>query len=253
MLVVSLVALLFIAGCTKKLDLVPTNDVTAETVYSTPEGYRQAIAKVYGAMALIGNGGATGSRDIPQEIYPDEGSSDFLRQLWNFQCVTTDEAVWTYTDRFDPVGLHQFNWTSDHPSVKALYYRSFFQITLANDFIRQASDENLSKRNISGTEVDNIRLFQAEARFLRAFQYWVLMDLFGNPPFVTENDAIGVGLPKQIQRKELFNYIESELKALESILPAPRANEYGRADRGAVWALLSRIYLNAEVYAGAAR
>ena len=81
------------------------------------------------------------------------------------------------------------------------------------------------------------------------------MDLFANPPFVTENDVIGQTIPKQIQRKDLFDYIESELKAIDAdLLPAKAiTNEYGRADQAAAWALLARIYLNAEVYAGAQR
>src|ERR1019366_9022099 len=95
--------------------------------------------------------------------------------------------------------------------------------------------------------------YRAEARFLRAFQYWVLMDLFGNPALVTENDPIGDYIPKQIQRADLFNYIESELKGVDSNLVAPRQNEYGRADQAAAWALLARMYLNAEVYLGAGK
>jgi len=79
------------------------------------------------------------------------------------------------------------------------------------------------------------------------------MDAFGNPSFATENDAIGAAMPPQIKRADLFNYIESELKELENSLPAPRTNEYGRADRAAAWALLARMYLNAEVYTGTAK
>jgi hypothetical protein len=79
------------------------------------------------------------------------------------------------------------------------------------------------------------------------------MDLFGNPPFVTEATAIGGAPPTQASRTEIFNYIESELKAIEPNMPAPRTNEYGRADKGAVWALLARMYLNAQVYTGTAR
>src|SRR5207249_4126077 len=82
------------------------------------------------------------------------------------------------------------------------------------------------------------------------FQYWVLMDLFGNPPFVTESSAIGAAPPPQASRSQVFGYIESELKAIESSMPA--TNEYGRATKAAVWALLARLYLNAEVYTGTA-
>ncbi|HEY4147295.1 MAG TPA: RagB/SusD family nutrient uptake outer membrane protein, partial [Chitinophagaceae bacterium] len=124
---------------------------------------------------------------------------------------------------------------------------------LANDFINQSSDANLSSRGLTGAAADSIHYYRAEARFLRAYQYWVLMDLFANPPFATENDPIGAFIPKQIQRKDLFTYIESELKAIDGSLKAPKTNEYGRADQAAEWALLARLYLNAQVYTGTGR
>ena len=238
------------SACNKKLDLIPTNDKTDDKVYSTSLGYKQALSKVYGAMALTGNAGPAGNGDIPAAIISDEGNSDFLRQLWYLQCLSTDEAGWTYHSNTDPLGIHQMSWSSINQTVAGLYYRSFFQITLANDFIKQASDENLAARGITGTSADSIRMYKAEARFLRAYQYSVLMDLFGNPPFVTEENAIGSGLPDQIQRKDLFTYIESELKAIEPELAPAGTNEYARADQAAAWALLARNYLNAEVYTG---
>ena len=245
--------ILVISSCTKKLDLLPTNDITAETVYKTPAGYKQALAKVYGAFALTGNTGGTGSPDVPSVIISDEGNSDFLRLYWNMQELTTDEAAWTWQNDGGIRGLHELSWSAINPILNGLYYRAFFQITLANEFIRQASDDKLSERGISGTDADNIRKYKAEARFIRAYQYWVLLDMFGNPPFVTENDAIASGLPRQIKRAELFNYIESELKELENELMDAKTNEYPRADRGAAWALLARLYLNAQVYTGSPR
>lgn len=249
-LVVAL-ALAAIQGCTK-LDLAPTNDIIADSVYQSPLGYKRALAKVYGAFALTGNS-TTGSQDIPPEIIQDEGNSDFIRLYWNLQELTTDEAAWTWKGDGGIQGLHELSWSAINPIVNGLYYRSFFQITLANDFIRQSSDENLSRRGIAEADRVEIRKFRAEARFLRAYQYWVLMDLYGSPPFVTEENPIASGVPKQIQRKDLFEYIESELKALETELVTPKMNEYGRADQAAAWALLSRMYLNAEVYTGTAR
>lgn len=238
-----------LVSCTKKLDLLPTNDITAATVYSTPAGYKQAFAKVYGAFALTGNQGPAGNGDV-QGI--DEGFSDFLRLYWKAQELSTDEAVIAWGD----VGIqdfHNMNWSAANPFLKGLYYRSLYQVTLANDFIRQSSDANLSSRGISGTDADNIRRFRAEARFLRAFQYSVLMDLYGSVPLVTENDLIGVTVPQQASRSAIFNYVESELKAIDGSLAAPKTNEYGRADQAADWALLARIYLNANVYTGTAK
>lgn len=238
-----------IPSCHKKLDLLPTNDITAETVYSTPTGYKQALVKVYSAFALTGNN-TTGQPDIPPQIINDEGNSDFLRLYFNLQELTTDEAAWTWQNDAGIKGLKEMSWGATNPIVNGVYYRSFFQITLANDFIRQAADDKLAQRNITGASADSIRTYKAEARFLRAYQYWVLMDLYANPPFVTEADAIGTTIPRQTARAELFAYIEKELKELETLLPAPKQNQYARADRAVAWALLARMYLNAEVYTG---
>src|SRR5690606_16018002 len=84
-------SLFFIASSCTKLDLTPTNDITADKVYNSPTGYKQALAKVYGAFALTGNA-TTGQQDIPSQIIADEGNSDFLRLYWNLQELTTDEA-----------------------------------------------------------------------------------------------------------------------------------------------------------------
>ena len=235
-----------IQSCTKKLDLKPTNDVTSETVYASLAGYKSVLAKVYGSFALTGNQGPAGNGDV-QGI--DEGFSDFFRLFWKAQELSTDEAVISWGD----VGIqdfHNMNWTSNNSFLTGLYYRCMYQITLCNEFIRQAADDQLSKRGLSGSDADNIREFAREARFLRAFQYWVLMDLYGNPPFATEATAIGGAPPPRISRSDLFTYVESELKTIEPGMPAPHSNEYGRADKAAVWALLARLYLNAEVYTG---
>ncbi|HEY4788448.1 MAG TPA: RagB/SusD family nutrient uptake outer membrane protein, partial [Bacteroidales bacterium] len=114
----------------------------------------------------------------------------------------------------------------------------------------ESSESNIGKRGFSGIDADAIRQYAAEARYLRAYYYWVLMDLYGNPPFATESTLAAGDIPKQIKRNDLFVYIESELKTIESTMAAPRSNEYGRADQAAVWALLARMYLNGEVYTG---
>ena len=240
-----------LGSCVKDLDRLPTNEVTAETVYSTPLGYRQAFAKVYGAWATTGNAGPAGNNDL--QGVPDEGPfADFLRTFWYTQELTTDEAILGWNDPGLP-DMHNMSWSANNPILVGLYYRSTFQITLANDFLRQSEDAKLSARGISGADADMIRQFRSEARFIRAFQYWVLMDSYGNPPFFTDADQLGSNVPNQIKRAELFNYIESELKAIEPMMVTPRTNEYGRADQAAVWALLARLYLNAEVYTGTAR
>lgn len=240
------IAFAMITSCSKDLETRPTNDITSEIAYSTPQGYKNVLAKVYGSYALTGNTGP-GSSDLGGI---DAGTSDFLRLFWNAQELTSDEAICAWNDPGLP-DLNFQTWNSSNILLRGLYTRSIFQITVANEFLRESTDAKLSSRGISGNDANEIRKYRAEARFLRAFQYWVLMDLFGNPPFITEDDKVGIALPKQTTRAALFAYVESELKAIEGDLAAPKTNEYGRVDKAADWALLARLYLNAGVYLGA--
>ncbi len=239
-------------SCDKNLDLFPTNDVTPEVVYSTADGYRQSLAKIYGTMALTGNAGPAGAPDV---YYPgsDEGqNADFFRTFWNAQELSTDEAITAWGDPGLP-DFHSLNTSPSNLFLHGVYYKAMYQVAIINEFIRQSTDDKLGSRNITGADADEIRTYRPEVRFLRAFDYWVMMDLFGNPPFATEADLVGGPNPRQIQRAELFDYIESELLDIETQLKAPRTNLYGRADQAAAWALLARLYLNAEVYTGTAK
>ncbi|RYE30326.1 MAG: RagB/SusD family nutrient uptake outer membrane protein [Sphingobacteriaceae bacterium] len=249
LLITGLFAGTTLVSCKKNLILTPNDQITSTQVYSTAAGYKQALAKVYGSYALTGNNGPAGSGDIAGI---DEGTSDFFRLYWEAQELPTDEAVIGWGDAGLP-DFHNMSWSSSNLFLQGLYYRCNYQITLCNEFIRQSSDENLSSRGITGTDATTIGYYRAEARFLRAYQYSILMDLFGNPPFATEANAIGSTTPPQTDRKTLFNYIETELKAIDGSLLAPKQNEYGRADQAAAWALLARIYLNAGVYTGTTR
>lgn len=244
------VAVMFVLASCSKLDLFPTNDTTSETVYATPAGYKQSLAKAYVSMAVTGTNG----RDIPSEIVSDEGNTGFLRQLWYLQCLTTDEAGWNWSGNTDPIGIHQLAWSPATLSVAGLYYRCYYTITVCNSLIAESDAGKVSGRGISGNDAEDIKHYRAEARFLRAYNYWVLLDNFGNVPFTDETYVIGSGvLPEQITRTDLFNYVESELLAIDADLVDARANENGRADKATAWALLSRLYLNAQVYTGTAK
>lgn len=245
------IATCLLSACHKDLDLQPLNANTSEKQYSNFTGYKQVLAKVYGSYSLVSSSGV-GVSDVNIAGISDAGTTDFIRAWWNLQELTTDEALCAWNDPL-LLSFHNINWTSSNVFINAAYARSLYQITVCNEFIRESTDEKLAARGFKETEAAEIRHFRAEARFLRAFQYWVLMDLFGNPPFVTEADPIGKYIPKQISRADLFTYVESELKAIEPDLVAPRQNEYARADRGAAWALLARLYLNAKVYTGTDR
>ncbi|WP_029286349.1 RagB/SusD family nutrient uptake outer membrane protein [Pedobacter sp. R20-19] len=241
--------LLSLNSCKKEdLNLKPTNDVTADDVYATPAGYKNSLVKLYATYALTSPSGSDNS-DVGGL---NAGFSDFFRLFWTSQELTTDEAICAWGD----VGIPELNYSipsNDNQFLRGLYSRSLLQITFCNEFLRESTPEKLASRNITGADATAITRYRAEARFLRAFQYWVLLDAFGNPPFVTEDDNIGKIAPKQIQRAALFSYVESELKAIEGDLADARTNDYGRADKGADWALLARLYLNAQVYTGTAK
>ena len=232
-------------SCLNDLDRFPTNDSTSEKVYANFLGYKQVLAKVYGSYSQVGNNLAS-KDDITMG---DGASADFVRCFFNLQCLTTEEALCTWTDSGIP-DLNFMNWSSSNTFVSGLYYRALYQISLVNEFLRESTEGKVGSRGITGKDAEEIKYFRAEARFLRAFQYWVLMDTYGNPPFVDENTLVGKALPEQIKRADLFKYIESELVEIQTALKAPRTNEYGRVDQGACWALLARLYLNAETYTG---
>ena len=249
LLVVSLV--FGFASCIKDLDTVPLdpNEVTSATVYNTPSNYYNVLAKVYAGMAISGQQGPAGQADISGI---DEGFSTYLRQYWVAQELPTDEAVIGWNDG-TLRNYHEMNWTPSGEFITAMYNRIYYQISLCNEFIRESADAKLDERGITGTDKTNIQGYRAEARFMRALSYYHAMDMFGNVPFVTDADAVGAFFPQQKNRAELFTWIETELKDIETLVPDPRSNEYGRADKAAVWSLMAKLYLNAEVFTGTAK
>lgn len=231
--VLALGATLALSSCHSDLDRMPTNITSPDKVYATAEGTKQALAKVYGTYSMPGD-------DV---VGQNSDFTDFIRTFYNLQELPTDESVCGWSDG-GVRDFHAMNWSSANPFLKGMYYRSIAQIKLANEFL---------KNTASKAGDAEVRQYRAEVRFLRAFQYWVLMDLFANPPFIAEELGVGLVYPTQKTSSETFAYIEDELKVISSDLAAPKTNEYGRVDQGAAWALLARLYLNAKTYTGTER
>ena len=221
-----------LSSCTGDLDVTPI-DPSSTMVVDEPSLY----AKCYANMALAGQGGANGDCDIDGL---DGGTTGFVRQLWNANELTTDEAICAWGDE----GIPSFNYNqydASHPMLRGFYYRLYAGITYCNHYLEVCEG------------VDATRT--AEVRFLRALYYYYLMDCFGNVPFATQLAATS---PELIKRADLFAWIESELKDIYNDLLAPAVRTegsegYGRADQDAANLLLARMYLNAEVYTGTAR
>ncbi|MEZ4457886.1 MAG: RagB/SusD family nutrient uptake outer membrane protein [Gemmatimonadales bacterium] len=242
------VSLVGLAACTD-LTVEPKSSVTEANVFNDLSSYRAFIAKVYTGLAVSGQQGAAGKPDI-QGI--DEGFSQYLRLLWEAQELPTDEAVIGWGD----VGLPEMNtqtWAVDNSFVVSMYYRIFFQVGMANEFLRQTSDEKLAARgHNTGAIASEIATYRAEARFLRALSYWHGIDLFGNIPLLTEADELGSTPPQQATRAQIFDFVVSELTEIQSQLPAATAANYGRATGAAASMLLAKLYHNAAVYTGTA-
>lgn len=211
-------------NCTDDLDRFPTNALTNEVQFKTIDGYKQAMVSAYIQFAGANN--------------------FFYRDYWELQEVTTDEIVNTWGDHQETT----LNWSSEHDQSTAVYQSGLYLITLCNNFILESESGVVASRGFTSDEQETIKTFQSEVRFIRAYAYWMMMDLFGNPTFATEETLRANEIPGQIQRADLFNFIESELKEIETTMIDVRANEYGRADKAAVWSLLARLYLNAETY-----
>lgn len=194
-----------------------------------------AFNKCYANLALAGNGGATGDCDVDGI---DGGTSGFVRQLFNSEELTTDEAICAWGDE----GIANFNFNSydaSHPMLRGFYYRLTTGIAFCNQYLKDFGTHDAT--------------MTAEVRFIRALEYFYLLNGWGNVPFSTE---ISSEKPKRIERAELYKWLLEELKnEVEPKLSEPKVKtstdpEYGRVDKTAAWLLLARLYLNAEVYTG---
>lgn len=238
-----------LTSCFSDLDTMPLDDnqLVSEKVYSTADGYTGMLAKCYASLILTGQkGGDGGDGDLEGA---NEGYSGYVRLMFYLQELDTDNFLMPSSSN----GLRKclnLQWDASNASVITwTYQRLYMTIAYCNEILRECTEDKLRQRGLweeLGSECDSYR---AEARFLRAYCYVSLCDLFGSVPYIDENTGVK-DIPVQYTRKQIFEYAESELKSIDTFLKAPHANVYGRVDRVAEWFLLARIYLNAEVWTG---
>lgn len=243
-----LVAALLLASCVRDLDTLPLNetDPIAEYVYgNSEEAYLQGLTRLYFQFA---------TNDLTDLQSMDGGASELVRAFWSVQETSTDEAKCSWGNDAWVRDLNTNTWSGvQNDAVYAVYVRTLQGISYINEYLRQTAPDKLQERSVDATLVTKISEFRAEARFLRAYLYWMALDTFGSVPFITEKSPIsGAYYPRQTSRTDIFNYCVSELEDLiseDSVLPEPR-HLYPRADKGSAAGLLARMYLNANVYAG---
>ena len=214
-------------SCADELN-IKSIDPQAKPTY-TVEGL---LAKQYATLGLTGQKGPAGSADLSG----DEGESGFIRTIFNLQELMTDETAWAYQADNAIAPITNFSWNSGNDRVNWAYQRLIFDITLYNQFIAEQSG-SLSEDKI------------AEVRFLRALNYYYFLDLYRKAPFkLTFDDS----LPTEIKGKALYDWLDNELTTIEPLMAEVGAynnsQNFGRADRGAAYALHARLALNSEVY-----
>lgn len=136
-----------------------------------------------------------------------------------------DNATWRQ--------IHVHTWAPDHNEVKGAW----------NTLLSQVYNCNLVIENGSGSQI-------AEARFLRAFYYYNVIDLFGQVPYREAGSALTED-PKVWTRTEATEFVISELEAIVGSLPARTAGDASLANADAAHFLLAKLYLNKGVFEAA--
>ena len=236
-------ALLLSAGmtsCLNDLHVTPIDPTMQTTVDA-----ENLFNKCYGSFGLAGNGGPDGDSDVDGI---DGGTSGLYRQMWQSNELTTDEAFCGWGD--EGVATFCYNtYDASHPMLRGYYYRLCVSIAYCNQYLKDFSEHDAT--------------MTAEVRFLRAFEYYLLMDAYGNIPFAT---AISSEKPQQATPAEVQKFIEDECLAilgenaednayiLADAQPHKKGDgRWGRVDKAAAWMLLSRLYLNSEAHTGVAQ
>ncbi len=241
-------ALLMTVSCVRDLDTLPPQNAlpVAENVYGkTADTYLEGLSFLY--FQFVTN-------DLTDLQQMDGGASELVRAFWSVQETTADAAKCSWENDAWVRALNTNTWTSEqNDAVYAVYVRTLQGIAYVNEYLRQTTDDKMDGRGVPDDVKTQVYGFRDEARFLRAYFYWMALDCFGSVPFSTENSPFGgTYTPPQASRTDIFNFCVSELKSLlgdSGHLPAARSS-YPRADRGSAAGLLARLYLNAEVYTG---
>ena len=160
--------------------------------------------------------------------------------------VSTDEIVVPtrgkdWSDNGQWIDLHDVTWTPTSIATTNFFNGAW------NTAYTGVARANLFLSAMENSTVPNKARYVAEGRTLRAFYYYLLMDMFGGVPIVTTTD---IQLKARSTRRELFDFVESELiAARDSGLPDTwGATDNGRLTKGAADAILANMYLNAGVF-----
>jgi len=171
--------------------------------------------------------------------------SEFSVGYWQLQSHSSDESMqpayggnWFDGGRF--MQLHYHSWDKDNALLGGNWNYLSNLVGISNQiiFILRTAPEGAAKKQSI-----------AEMKTMRSFAYFLMMDLFGNVPIDTIYGS--KELLTNAKREQVFGFIESELKnAIPYLSPKAGTSMYGKPNRYVAYAILAKMYLNAEVYAG---
>lgn len=214
-----------IASC-HKLNMPITSELTPSAFPQDSTQYNQVAGPVY--VALRGN-------------YAVE---------WFFQqTYSTDEGIMparggNWYDGAQNQQMHYHSWTKDNGYVNGNW-------TWLSTIIGECNQISSILKAAKGTAATKAT-WLAEIRTVRALAYFFMMDNYGNVPIDT---VYGDFTPHaNVARAQVFSFIESEIKAaLPDLNASVASTQYGRPNKYMAYALLAKLYLNAEYYTGTAR
>ena len=178
-----------------------------------------------------------------------------------FRCVdgammasASDEAEYT----LETSSIQMFNvgsWNAKNNPDGGSWWNNFRGIYLVNHFLANSDNLDLEMYRLNPDDIgheqyqnrlDNIKRWKYEVRFLRAYFYFELIKRYGGVPVITRPVEIGDSFPRNTL-DSCVNFIVKECDDIARGLPIKYTEQenLGRATRGAVLALKSRVLLYA--------
>ena len=127
--------------------------------------------------------------------------------------------------------------TTNTNATKKVFTQAYSCINSCNAVINNAN-------NVQDGDSSDIKILTAEAKFLRAFYYHILVTYYGNVTLVLTSSDEGVNYrPQRNTYEELYSQMVKDLKEAAQDLPVePYNGEYARATKKAALGLLARVY-----------
>jgi len=167
-------------------------------------------------------------------------------RTWILEELSADAVAWPQKGRHSYDGgnwirLHRHTWTDIDDSVKESWSNLYQGIGFANKIIQDLEKIDFDALKVPISKSQAI----AELKIYRAYCYWNLMDLYGDVPIST---TITEKNPISQPSAEVYTFIEKEILNNIDDLSSDKVSTYGRVSKFGAYALLARLYLNAETY-----